>query len=88
MLNIAFNFKIGGIILATLFTFYLSRILGNEILSETNIALGKIADLIVDVSTIRPKVIGAKIRTNNQFKIVDFSNFCITKEKRSVCNKM
>lgn len=67
--------------MTTLTTFYLSRILGNKVLSESNIVLGKMIDLVVDVESIRPKVIAAKIIADGKIRVVDFSNFCVDKEK-------
>lgn len=61
-------------------SFYLSRILGNKIQNPSG-ANASLLDLIVDVSTIRPKVIAAKIKHSKDIKIVDFSLFEIYKEK-------
>ncbi|MDP4267716.1 MAG: CBS domain-containing protein [Bacteroidota bacterium] len=65
----------------TVSTFYLSRILGIKFsLANTKIN-GKLIDLIVDTSFIRPKVIGAKVKVANKFQILDFAHFLIFKEK-------
>lgn len=60
-------------------TFYLSRILGNKVWSNQNQPIGKLVDLIVDVTSERPHVIAVKLRTGNKIQLVDFSTFTITK---------
>lgn len=62
-------------------TFYLSRITGNKVYLENRKAIGKLLDLVVDVSYIRPKVIAVKMKIDNQVRVVDFSDFVIEKEK-------
>lgn len=61
-------------------TFYLSRILGNKVLNGQNQLEGKLLDLVVDVTAVRPLVIAAKIKMGNKKMIVDFSSFLITKK--------
>ena len=62
-------------------TFYLSRIIGNKIYSINMKPLGKLVDVIVDVSFIRPKVTALKIKSSGKVRTVDFSSFSILKEK-------
>lgn len=62
-------------------SFYLSRVIGNKVFSEEKKVVGKLLDLIVDASYIRPKVIAAKVKSGGQTQIVDFSFFIIYKEK-------
>ena len=60
-------------------TFYLSRILGNKVFSDKGNAIGKIKDIIVDVSFIRPKIIAIKLKIGRTSRIIDFSNVIISK---------
>lgn len=72
-------------------TFYLSRILGNKIYSQNQKAIGKLQDLIVDVSFIRPKVIALKVKMGNSTRIIDFSGCDILKDKGQyilICKKI
>jgi magnesium transporter len=62
-------------------TFYLSRIIGNRLFSNNHKAIGKLLDLIVDLDNIRPKVIAAKVKIDNNFRTIDFSYFNILKQK-------
>lgn len=61
-------------------TFYLSRLIGSKVISDSNKTMGKIRDLIVDFDFIRPRVAAVRIKTGKDTKVVDFSNFNITKE--------
>jgi CBS domain-containing protein len=70
----------GGNAVPAVQTFYLSRILGNKIQIDQNRTEGKLLDLVVDVTAVRPLVIAAKIKTGNKTLIVDFSAFSITKK--------
>lgn len=62
-------------------TFYLSRVLGKKVFSESNGVLGKVKDILVDVESGKPQVIALKIKTGRESIIVDFSSFIITEEK-------
>lgn len=63
-------------------TFYLSRILGNKVwFDQKNHSGGKLLDLVVDVTAVRPRVIAAKVKTGNKIRMIDFSTFSITKKK-------
>ena len=62
-------------------TFYLSRILGRTVISESNKALGKIQDVLVDVQSVKPQVIAFKIKIDGISKIVDFSSFTVSEKK-------
>lgn len=62
-------------------SFYLSRVIGNKIFSEEKKVVGRLLDLVVDATYIRPKVIAAKVKSDGQIQIVDFSFFIIYKEK-------
>jgi len=68
-------------------TFYLSRILGNQIFDFTGKPFGKILDLLVTQdqnptqtpTPVRPRVVGIKIKTKRQKKCLDFSKIELTK---------
>lgn len=62
-------------------TFYLSRILGNKVIADDGKVTGKLSDLLVDVNDVRPKVIGAKIKTGGKTRILDYSLISILKQK-------
>jgi len=62
-------------------TFYYSRILDNKVITDTGNVIGKIKDLVVDVSFIRPKVIGLGVKTAKGIEILDFSQIKISKVK-------
>jgi CBS domain-containing protein/sporulation protein YlmC with PRC-barrel domain len=61
-------------------TFYLSRLIDSKVISDSKKIIGKIQDLIVDLDFIRPRVVAVKIKTGRDTKVVEFSNFNITKE--------
>lgn len=61
-------------------TFYLSRILGKKVFSEQEDLFGRIKELIVDVSFIRPKLIAMKLKIGNKIKFIDFSNISISEK--------
>ncbi|MBM2816702.1 MAG: MgtE intracellular region [Ignavibacteria bacterium] len=65
--------------MASISTIYLSRIIGNPVLSGNRERIGRFQDFIVDLSFERPKVIAAKIKFGWSSLIVDFANISITK---------
>lgn len=65
----------------TLSTFYLSRILGRRVICAGNDDVGKIRDFIVDMNSIRPKVIGVVVRDGNKEINYDFSGMSVEKVK-------
>lgn len=70
--------------------FYLSRILGNKVLSGEGKVIGRLQDLIISVTDIRPRVIAAKIRSKNKSELLDFSFFSVGKDRGQymlVCQK-
>lgn len=62
-------------------TFYFSRVLGRKIFSGDRKPIGKLQDFIVDMSFIRPKVIGARIKADGEYRILDFSSFTVSKQQ-------
>lgn len=60
-------------------TFYLSRVLGNTVFSDSNVNLGKIREFVVDVNAVRPRVIAVNVKAGRGHKLLDFSNFTINK---------
>ncbi len=67
--------------MASVLTFYLSRVLGYKVYSESNKAIGRLLDFVVDVSMDKPRVIAAKIRFGSQSILIDYSNIRIEKTK-------
>ena len=67
--------------MAALLTFYLSRLTGNKVYFDNTSAIGRLKDLIVDLTPIRPRVIGARIKTGPHHIVADCSDFSITKDK-------
>lgn len=62
-------------------TFYLSRVIGNDVVStQQHKTIGKLQDLIVDVSLPRPKVIAAKVKIGKHSIFIDSANIAIIKE--------
>lgn len=66
--------------MASATTFYLSRVIGTKISCEAQKTVGSLLDLAVDVNFARPKVIAIKVKTGNQVRILDFSEFNISSE--------
>lgn len=62
-------------------TFYLSRIIGSKVYSQSGSSVGKLKDLIVDVDFLRPKVIAVSLSTASGMLTVDFSCLKIEKDK-------
>lgn len=63
------------------YTFYLSRVLGCKVVSQSGEVIGKVQDILVSVLNQKPQVIALKIKSGNKSKILDFSNFIILKAK-------
>lgn len=62
-------------------SFYLSRILGNKILTSNHQVIGKIKDFAVNNDLRNPKVIGVKVKTNEGIRYLDWNNVNVSKEK-------
>lgn len=58
-------------------TFYLSRIIGSRIFSDSDTAIGRIADLAVNCDSQHPKVVGVKLRDG---RVLDSSTIDIIKD--------
>lgn len=65
--------------MSTINTFYLSRIIGHKVVSDNRKAVGRLDDLAVDLSYVRPKVIAAKVSFGRQQLLLDFSQISIEK---------
>jgi magnesium transporter len=68
---------------------YLSQILGLNCYNEYDKYVGKIKDLLIDVSPFgkehkRPKVVGVKMKIGREYKIMDFESFELKKFKDNV----
>jgi CBS domain-containing protein len=62
-------------------TFYLSRVLGNDILAGDDRVIGRLQDLLVDLGSVRPRVIAGKVLMGRRSKLVEFSDFAVLKKK-------
>jgi magnesium transporter len=60
-------------------TFYLSRVLGNAVISDTGENLGRIRDFVMDVNAVRPRIIAARVKCGRDYRLLDFSGFTIEK---------
>jgi magnesium transporter len=72
-------------------TFFLSQILGTSFATGDGINVGKIKDLLIDLTPfgnenepVRPRVVAAKVLSGPGAKIFDFSSFEIRKFKRNL----
>lgn len=65
--------------MTTIHTFYLSRLIGNKVVSENRKAIGKLEDLAVDLNSVRPRVIAAKVKFGGQPLLLDFSHVVISR---------
>ncbi|MGE5558078.1 MAG: magnesium transporter [Bacillota bacterium] len=70
---------------------YLSRIIRSRVWSKDRKPLGRLMDLVVDSSGIRPKVVAIIIKTDNKYRTIDFS--CVTIQKAEdqfafICNNI
>lgn len=59
-------------------TFYLSRVLGRKVFSSSNVVIGKVEDILVDVQSQKPQVEAIKVKTGKKSKIINFSSFSMT----------
>ncbi|MFA6924660.1 MAG: CBS domain-containing protein [Bacteroidales bacterium] len=72
-------------------TFYLSNIINSKIYSSTHKVIGKLTDIIVDISFKRPKLVAAKVKLHNKTKMLDIEYFNIYKKRNHYflkCNKI
>ena len=60
-------------------TFYLSRVLGKTVFSINGEPIGKLKDLLLDLSEKHPKVVAAQIRIGKQNHLIDYSGIEIFK---------
>jgi magnesium transporter len=74
--------------MASLTTFYLSRILGKKVVNNTGKYVGVVKDLIIDTlpaiqndSPDKPLVIGVKLKSQRESKIYSFQHFKVSKIK-------
>ena len=61
--------------------FYLSRVLGRKVFSQSDQVIGKVQDILVDVQSLKPQVVAIKLKTGNKSKILDFADCKIIKVK-------
>lgn len=67
--------------MSTIKTFYLSRVLGSRIYSSELDVIGKLEDIIVDISYERPKIVALKLKTDEGNKEFDSGPFDLIKRK-------
>lgn len=63
-------------------TFYLSRVLGSKVVSQSDEVIGKVQDIIVSVLNQKPQVVAIQIRSGSKSETYDFLNIKIMKKKR------
>lgn len=63
-----------------LISVYLSRILGNKVISENGDYIGKLCDLAVDKSSQNPKVVAAMIKNKDGVKYLNWNSFHINEK--------
>jgi len=62
-------------------TFYLSRVLGKKVFSNSGKVQGIIQDILVDVQSTKPQVTSLVIKKSGKSVIADFSRFSVSEEK-------
>ncbi len=62
-------------------TFYLSRVLGKKVFSNSGKVMGIIQDILVDVQSTKPQVTSLVIKKSGKSVIADFSRFSVSEEK-------
>jgi magnesium transporter len=70
---------------------YLSRIIGNKILSQEYQIIGKLIDLAVTNDLQNPRVVAAKVDTRDGIKHLNWQYFSVTKQRgqyRLTCSKI
>jgi len=60
--------------------FYLSRVLGRKVVTQSKERIGKVWDILVDVQSQKPQVIAIKVKIGTKTKLIDFANVKISKE--------
>jgi magnesium transporter len=60
-------------------TFYLSRVLGSRVICEGQGNIGRIRDFIVDMNSVRPMVVAAKVKNSQGIRTLDFTKLQIDK---------
>ncbi len=68
--------------MSALSTFYLSRLIGKKIFFEDGSGEGKLKDLIVDVNSMRPMVVGAEVKLGSQLRKLDYSGISVVPDGR------
>ncbi len=60
-------------------TFYLSRVLGRKVFSQSGDTIGRVQDILVNVQSQNPHIIAIKLNVKGKSRLVDFSSFTIAK---------
>lgn len=69
----------GGDFVNSISTFYLSRVLGSRVICEGQGNIGRIRDFIVDMNSVRPMVVAAKVKNSQGIRTLDFTKLQIDK---------
>lgn len=64
----------------TVSTFYLSRVLGRRVVCSGQGSIGKVRDFVVDMNSIRPRVVAVTVTGGQGVRTLDFSKLQIDKE--------
>jgi len=67
--------------MALVSTFFFSRILGRTVLSESGDVLGKVRDIAIDTTYVRPKAVALSLKTPSGISTIDFSTVRIAKKR-------
>lgn len=62
-------------------TFYLSRILGKKVYTNTGTLIGTLSDIAVNFEEKMPQIMALVLKSNGEEIIADYSNFSVTEEK-------
>lgn len=62
-------------------TFYFSRVLGSRVVCTGRGSIGKIRDFVVDMNSVRPRVVAALVKDGHSIMTLDFSCLLIEKDK-------
>lgn len=80
-----------GVVMASVFNFYLSRVIGNELITKNDEVIGKVKDFIVDFNYVKPMVKALQIKSEGKVRNIDFSEVEIKKFKNKFvvyCNDL
>lgn len=65
-------------------TFYLSWIIGRNVYSSSSQTLGRLVDIVVDSSFVRPKIIAIKVKQKKNIYIYDYSDVVLVNKYNKI----